>query len=106
MSPSCLPHLGAHTHTHTRTHARGLACPSPVCAMRLLCRLHMLGLHLTYARCTPCALDLPHPLVHVSRYTEKEGTKKLQAKQRERMQPKMGRMDIDYQVRITSRARS
>ena len=33
------------------------------------------------------------------RYTEKEDTKKLQTKQRERMQPKLGKMDIDYQVR-------
>lgn len=31
-------------------------------------------------------------------YQEKEETKKLKAKQRDRMAPKMGRMDIDYQV--------
>lgn len=31
-------------------------------------------------------------------YHEKEEAKKLKQKQRERMQPKMGRMDIDYQV--------
>lgn len=31
-------------------------------------------------------------------YQEKEEAKKLKQKQRERMQPKMGRMDIDYQV--------
>ncbi|KAF5840669.1 hypothetical protein DUNSADRAFT_15912 [Dunaliella salina] len=31
-------------------------------------------------------------------YTEKESTKSLQSKQRARMQPKMGKMDIDYQV--------
>jgi hypothetical protein len=31
-------------------------------------------------------------------YSEKEDTKKLKAKQREKMAPKMGRMDIDYQV--------
>ena len=31
-------------------------------------------------------------------YTEKEAAKGLKNKQRERMQPKMGRMDIDYQV--------
>ena len=31
-------------------------------------------------------------------YTEKEDSKKLKQKQRERMQPKMGKMDIDYQV--------
>lgn len=31
-------------------------------------------------------------------YIEKEDTKKLKAKQREKMQPKMGKMDIDYQV--------
>ncbi len=32
-------------------------------------------------------------------YQEKEAAKKLTQKNRERMQPKMGRMDIDYQVR-------
>jgi ribonuclease HII len=32
-------------------------------------------------------------------YIEKEDSKKLKQKQRERMQPKMGKMDIDYQVR-------
>ncbi|KAK1424691.1 hypothetical protein QVD17_20026 [Tagetes erecta] len=31
-------------------------------------------------------------------YIEKEDTKKLKQKQRDRMQPKMGKMDIDYQV--------
>ncbi len=31
-------------------------------------------------------------------YVEKEEGKKMKAKQRERMAPKMGRMDIDYQV--------
>lgn len=31
-------------------------------------------------------------------YIEKEDGKKLKQKQRERMQPKMGKMDIDYQV--------
>uniref|UniRef100_A0A7S0RWY4 PSP proline-rich domain-containing protein n=1 Tax=Chlamydomonas leiostraca TaxID=1034604 RepID=A0A7S0RWY4_9CHLO len=31
-------------------------------------------------------------------YSEKEDAKKLKAKQREKMAPKMGRMDIDYQV--------
>lgn len=31
-------------------------------------------------------------------YIEKEDNKKLKQKQRERMQPKMGKMDIDYQV--------
>ncbi|CAH9059888.1 unnamed protein product [Cuscuta europaea] len=31
-------------------------------------------------------------------YNEKEDNKKLKQKQRERMQPKMGKMDIDYQV--------
>eukprot|EP00249_Psilotum_nudum_P014183 c24705_g1_i2 orf=785-1927(+) len=31
-------------------------------------------------------------------YMEKEDSKKLKQKQRERMQPKMGKMDIDYQV--------
>ncbi|KAL6546637.1 hypothetical protein OROMI_022358 [Orobanche minor] len=31
-------------------------------------------------------------------YIEKEDNKKLRQKQRERMQPKMGKMDIDYQV--------
>jgi hypothetical protein len=29
---------------------------------------------------------------------EKEDQKKLKQKQRDRMQPKMGKMDIDYQV--------
>jgi acyl-ACP thioesterase len=32
-------------------------------------------------------------------YQEKEDSKKLKQKQRERMQPKMGKLDIDYQVR-------
>ncbi|KAI3795831.1 hypothetical protein L1987_38491 [Smallanthus sonchifolius] len=31
-------------------------------------------------------------------YIEKEDNKKLKQKQRERMQPKMGKMDIDYQI--------
>lgn len=31
-------------------------------------------------------------------YQEKEDAKKLKQKQRERVQPKMGKMDIDYQV--------
>jgi splicing factor 3B subunit 2 len=31
-------------------------------------------------------------------YIEKEDSKKLKQKQREKMQPKMGKMDIDYQV--------
>ena len=31
-------------------------------------------------------------------YSEKEDTKKLKAKQRDRMAPKMGKMDIDYQI--------
>lgn len=34
-------------------------------------------------------------------YIEKEDSKKLKQKQRERMQPKMGKMDIDYQVFTT-----
>jgi ribonuclease HII len=34
----------------------------------------------------------------VQAYIEKEDSKKLKQKQRERMQPKMGKMDIDYQV--------
>jgi ribonuclease HII len=33
-------------------------------------------------------------------YIEKEDSKKLKQKQRERMQPKMGKMDIDYQVYV------
>ncbi|KAF3325462.1 hypothetical protein FCM35_KLT10533 [Carex littledalei] len=33
-------------------------------------------------------------------YIEKEDSKKLKRKQRERMQPKMGKMDIDYQVKL------
>lgn len=33
-------------------------------------------------------------------YIEKEDSKKLKQKQRERMQPKMGKMDIDYQVSL------
>lgn len=37
-------------------------------------------------------------VVFVQAYIEKEDGKKLKAKQRERMQPKMGKMDIDYQV--------
>ncbi len=32
-------------------------------------------------------------------YQAKEESKKMKQKQRERMAPKMGRMDIDYQVR-------
>ena len=35
-------------------------------------------------------------------YIEKEDSKKLKQKQRERMQPKMGKMDIDYQVYLKS----
>jgi splicing factor 3B subunit 2 len=31
-------------------------------------------------------------------YVEKEAAKQMKQKQRERMAPKMGRMDIDYQV--------
>lgn len=31
-------------------------------------------------------------------YIDKEDSKKLKQKQREKMQPKMGKMDIDYQV--------
>lgn len=31
-------------------------------------------------------------------YLDKEGEKKLKQKQRDKMQPKMGKMDIDYQV--------
>lgn len=34
----------------------------------------------------------------IQAYIEKEDSKKLKQKQRERMQPKMGKMDIDYQV--------
>jgi ribonuclease HII len=34
-------------------------------------------------------------------YIEKEDSKKLKQKQREKMQPKMGKMDIDYQVCFT-----
>lgn len=34
-------------------------------------------------------------------YQEKEDAKKLKQKQREKMAPKMGRMDIDYQVGAT-----
>lgn len=37
-------------------------------------------------------------LCYVQAYIEKEDNKKLKQKQRERMQPKMGKMDIDYQV--------
>jgi splicing factor 3B subunit 2 len=33
-------------------------------------------------------------------YQEKEDAKKMKTKQRERMQPKMGRLDIDYQVSV------
>jgi hypothetical protein len=33
-------------------------------------------------------------------YVEKEAAKQMKQKQRERMAPKMGRMDIDYQVHI------
>lgn len=35
-------------------------------------------------------------------YIEKEDSKKLKQKQREKMQPKMGKMDIDYQVTSNS----
>ncbi len=38
-------------------------------------------------------------------YQEKEDAKKLKQKQKERMQPKMGRMDIDYTVRTLAAAR-
>lgn len=37
-------------------------------------------------------------LMPMQAYIEKEDSKKLKQKQRERMQPKMGKMDIDYQV--------
>lgn len=33
-------------------------------------------------------------------YVEKEAAKQMKQKQRERMAPKMGRMDIDYQVGV------
>lgn len=33
-------------------------------------------------------------------YIEKEDSKKLKQKQREKVQPKMGKMDIDYQVML------
>ena len=36
--------------------------------------------------------------MYIQAYIEKEDSKKLKQKQRERMQPKMGKMDIDYQV--------
>lgn len=36
-----------------------------------------------------------------SAYHEKEEGKKLKQKSRERVQPKMGRMDIDYQARLS-----
>ena len=39
-------------------------------------------------------------VVLVQAYIEKEDGKKLKQKQRERMQPKMGKMDIDYQVSL------
>lgn len=32
-------------------------------------------------------------------YQEKEADKKMKQRARERMQPKMGKLDIDYQVR-------
>ncbi|KAF7150985.1 hypothetical protein RHSIM_Rhsim02G0123600 [Rhododendron simsii] len=42
------------------------------------------------------------PFAHLKKYPvayiEKEDSKKLKQKQRERMQPRMGKMDIDYQV--------
>lgn len=34
-------------------------------------------------------------------YADKESEKKLKQKLRDRMAPKMGKMDIDYQVRFT-----
>lgn len=37
-------------------------------------------------------------------YIEKEDSKKLKQKQREKVQPKMGKMDIDYQVMCQSSA--
>lgn len=48
-----------------------------------------------YAYAWPCFVILS---VLVQAYIEKEDSKKLKQKQRERMQPKMGKMDIDYQV--------
>jgi hypothetical protein len=50
------------------------------------------------------ANDLLHsfPPCLIQAYIEKEDSKKLKQKQRERMQPKMGKMDIDYQVCLTS----
>ena len=41
-------------------------------------------------------------LICYQAYIEKEDSKKLKQKQREKMQPKMGKMDIDYQVIILS----
>lgn len=42
--------------------------------------------------------NLHHFFFCLQAYIEKEDSKKLKQKQRERMQPKMGKMDIDYQV--------
>ena len=36
--------------------------------------------------------------MHLLTLQDKEQEKKLKQKQRERMQPKMGKLDIDYQV--------
>ncbi|XP_022845320.1 splicing factor 3B subunit 2-like [Olea europaea var. sylvestris] len=43
-------------------------------------------------------LDIRCPSQYLLAYIEKEDSKKLKQKQREKMQPKMGKMDIDYQV--------
>ena len=39
-------------------------------------------------------------MVVAQAYIEKEDSKKLKQKQKERMQPKVGKTDIDYQVSI------
>ena len=72
-----------HTHVHSVTHSHTLTC----------------AVSHNHTHTHMCTVSHIHTHSHVHRYTDKESTKKLQSKQRERMQPKTGRMDIDYQVR-------
>ena len=55
----------------------------------------------------PCwvhSMDACSQRAHPLTLQDKEQEKKLKQKQRERMQPKMGKLDIDYQVQQGSPA--
>lgn len=49
-----------------------------------------------HTRCVPT--PAASYCTHLQTYLEKEGDKKMKQKARDRMQPKMGKLDIDYQV--------